>query len=860
MENATKNLKIIEKFLIICFMFFVCAIYLVSSPFVTIVYADTSTRVVGWGYDGEGNLGQDIVTKNYYYPPVEIKNLGQIKDIATGGAHGLALKSDGTVWSWGLNTRGQLGDGTSVTRATPIQVIDPSDPTGFLTSVKSIYANDATSFAIKNDGTVWFWGYASFSGPYSGTSNNPRPIKLKGPGGLGYLTGIVDIAIGNEFYLALKSDGTVWGWGLNGDGELGVNPDDDYYEFYPIHIPNISLVKKISAGWYHALALKSDGSVWSWGANIKNKYGDNLLGLLGDGADEEQSYLPVKVKNLSNTIMISAEKVHNLALKSDGTVWGWGGNNNGELGIGIKDQEIVHNIPEKVKNPDESSGYLKNIQFINAGDRQSQAIDKDGKVWAWGFNPKWLQSVNYELYPLNLEELKGARIIKEGDNFSLGLFGNPTSGLPLIDFKQNRNADGSYKPWALDRLFNLNSCSTLAREGCAITVFADVLASYQLKNLPDKTTVDPGHLNNYFANNPGSHSGCLIYFNTAGRVVNYNVLHNDFSWMPLSTRIKHIDDALNTGNLVIAGTGGHYVVLYQKGPDAVDGSPDYFIADPFRYVPYAAGDRSGKLLSQAYKTVNQLANDLQVVVIENKAPKPGKSWVVVAHSPVELLITDPDGNKTGYDPATKSFLQDISESSYGLQKGLIDDENVMVTQDEVKYFGQNILEDGKYTIQVIGIGIGPYTLDFGVASGPDDSFLQSISGIAVEGQIDTFQVNASSGNSLVISRKVKVDVKPNNENNILNFKSKGVIPVAILSTATFDAANVNPFSIRFNNNEIDVFNRSNIEDVDGDGRLDMIFHFDTQKSGITPEEKQVCLAGKLKNGESIEGCDKIQVL
>ena len=450
-----------------------------------------------------------------------------------------------------------------------------------------------------------------------------------------------------------------------------------------------------------------------------------------------------------------------------------------------------------------------------------------------------------------------------GNYFLVDSICTNASGVPnqaLNDFKQNRNADGSPVRWAGDHLFDIPTCPTMEAAGCAITSLADVLASYGLQTLPDGTSVDPGHLNHYLGQNPGTHSGCLIYFDTAGRAVNYNVLHNDFSWIPLATRIQHIDDAIKAGNLVIAGIGGHYVVFYQKASPAPDGSPDYFIADPYRYQPYASGDRSGKTLYQAYhETINQLKNVLQVVVVENKAPQPGRSWVIVAHSPVQLLITDPTGAQTGFNPATGSNLQDIVGSSYGVQQGLIDDTGVLPPLPDVLYFGQNNLEDGTYKVQVIGTGSGPYTLDFAVASGPSNTSLQTVTGTAVPGQTDTYIVSTSGGQPISIQRQVQIDIKPGEDPPAINPGSKGVTPVAILSTPTFDATTVDPNSVKFGPTGASPVHTS-IEDVNGDGIPDLMFQFNTAQTGIAAGNTQACLTGKTTSGLNIVGCDTIQTV
>ncbi|MCL1983769.1 MAG: hypothetical protein FWG58_00020, partial [Methanomassiliicoccaceae archaeon] len=155
--------------------------------------------------------------------------------VAAGGAHSLALKSDGTVWAWGWNAQRQLGDGTGTERSTPVQVKGPGG-TGYLTNVIAIAAGGNHSMALKEDGTVWAWGYdlyGQLGDGDSGGADKSTPIQVKGQDGTGYLTDVKAIAAGNMHSIALKSDGTVWAWGWNqygglGDGTSGSPANDKY--------------------------------------------------------------------------------------------------------------------------------------------------------------------------------------------------------------------------------------------------------------------------------------------------------------------------------------------------------------------------------------------------------------------------------------------------------------------------------------------------------------------------------------------------------------------------------------------------------------------------------------------------------
>ena len=248
---------------------------------------------------------------NCIYPDKTSK-ISDVIAIAAGGYHSVVLKSDGTVWTWGANHKGQLGDGTTADSNLPIQVLG-------LSNVVSIAAYSNHTSALKSDGTVWTWGDNIYGQLGIGsTANQSSPVRVAG------LSHVIEIGQGLGFFsIALKSDGTVWTWGINNYGQLGNNTTSNFS--IPVNVSNLTDVISISAGSGHAIALKSDGTVWAWGYN-----GDFRL---GNGTTNDSS-VPIQVSNLSNVILISAGNRFNIAIKSDGTIWVWGNNDNGQLGNG----------------------------------------------------------------------------------------------------------------------------------------------------------------------------------------------------------------------------------------------------------------------------------------------------------------------------------------------------------------------------------------------------------------------------------------------------------------------------------------------------------------------------------------------
>ena len=277
----------------------------------------------------------------------EIQQTAILPMISAGGYHTSVVKDDGTVWTWGENADGQLGNGTTTDQNTPGSV--PG-----LSSVISIATGEFHTVALKNDGTVWTWG------------NNSTDTDQKIPTAVPGLSNIIAIAAGDEHTIALKNDGTVWTWGNNFHGQLGVG-SVTYKQNIPVCVPGLFNVTAIASGDYHGIALKNDGTVWTWGSNY--------FGQLGDGTDTDHD-IPICVPNLSNVTLIAAGCFHTLVKKEDGSVWAWGDNSWGQLGDGTNTDQ---NIPVCVAE-------LSNVTAITAGRSHTIALKDDGTVWAWGYN------------------------------------------------------------------------------------------------------------------------------------------------------------------------------------------------------------------------------------------------------------------------------------------------------------------------------------------------------------------------------------------------------------------------------------------------------------------------------------------
>ena len=270
-------------------------------------------------------------------------------------SHATILKEDGTVWTWGWENRfGQLGDGTTDRREIPTQIQNLADITAISTS-------NLHTVALRNDGTVWAWGSnAAFNALGDGTTTEIyAPIQIR------ELTNVTAISTDHFQTAVLKNDGTVWAWGNKVVGPHGYTTSYENYDL--MQISGLTDIIEICVGSFHIVALRSDGTVWAWG--------DNTSGVLGDGTTIGYQ-APVQVQGLTNITAISAASSHTVALRNDGTVWAWGRNDHGLFGDDITNS---HHIPVQIQG-------LADVTAISTTFQHSVALKSDGTVWTWGDN------------------------------------------------------------------------------------------------------------------------------------------------------------------------------------------------------------------------------------------------------------------------------------------------------------------------------------------------------------------------------------------------------------------------------------------------------------------------------------------
>lgn len=273
------------------------------------------------------------------------------KMISAGNTHSMGIKTDGTLWGWGENSLGQLGDGTSISRNVPVQI-------GTANNWQKIFAGQQYSVGIKTDGTLWAWGYNNIGQLGDGTFvNRIVPVQI------GNSTDWINVSVGNGSNLAIKSNGTLWGWGNNFRGQLGDGTNFD--KNVPTQIGTATNWKTVDIGEGFSLAIKNNGTLWTWGYND--------YGQLGDGTTSNR-LLPGQIGTDVDWADVAAGYSHSVARKANGILYTWGNNSSGQLGDGTN---INRYTPIAVYD---------GIQSIDAGWYNTIGVNTYGNMFSCGHN------------------------------------------------------------------------------------------------------------------------------------------------------------------------------------------------------------------------------------------------------------------------------------------------------------------------------------------------------------------------------------------------------------------------------------------------------------------------------------------
>jgi alpha-tubulin suppressor-like RCC1 family protein len=334
---------------------------------------------------------------------VQIGTDNNWNSVSAGYFHSFALKNDGSLWAWGKNTEGQLGDGTNTNRDAPIKI-------GLSIDWAEIHAGYGHSLARKKDGTIWAWGDNSNGQLGDGTTTN-RSVPTK----IGSDNSWTMLSVKGEYNLGMKSNGSLWAWGENANGRLGLGAAITTV-LSPQQIGTTNDWKSISAGWQHVLAIKKDGSLWAWGFG--------LWGQIGNGTSAFNNYLPLKIGTDTTWKSVTAGGFSSMALRKDGTRWGWG-QNLGELGNGSGNS--FSNIPVKLENDTD-------WDFIFSGHTHFYGVKTNGSLLNWGVNLQGQlgdSTTTTQYFPRLVACSPSVSVKNIGE--IIQIYPNPTDGTVTID-------------------------------------------------------------------------------------------------------------------------------------------------------------------------------------------------------------------------------------------------------------------------------------------------------------------------------------------------------------------------------------------------------------------------------------------
>ena len=314
----------------------------------------SGAELYSWGSGSSGRIGDNTTVSKS--SPVQIGALTTWYEISAATCN-VSIKTDGTLWGWGYNGSGQIGDNTDINKSSPVQV-------GALTTWSTVSTESTTTAAIKTSGSLWTWGinnHGQLGQNFQGSARS-SPIQV------GALTDWSKVSAfkDGEAFVAIKTNGTLWAWGRNNQSKLGDTTST--YRSSPVQIGALTNWSRTTSGERHTIAIKTDGTLWSWGYNNYGQLGNNSI--TGRAS-------PIQIGALTTWSKSSAGQRHSGAVSSNGSIWTWGRNNfGGQLGQG---NSISKSSPTQV-------GSLTNWLKISMGNNFTLAVKTDGTLWAWGYN------------------------------------------------------------------------------------------------------------------------------------------------------------------------------------------------------------------------------------------------------------------------------------------------------------------------------------------------------------------------------------------------------------------------------------------------------------------------------------------
>ena len=326
----------------------------------------TLNSLYGWGKNGIGAVGANSGT--YYSSPVQVpgvtwKALGNKTGYTSYAS--LASKTDGTLWIWGRNSYGELGQNSTVHRSSPVQL--PGTTWG--TTYSTMSSGYQAVYNVKTNGTFWSWGYN-----YSGELGHNNRTKYSSPTQVGSDTTWAKVYGGFNCAMAIKTDNTLWVWGTNQHGQLGINQPHGYMTSSPTQVPGTWA--RMANGFVANYGIRTDGTLWAMGSANYGKLGNNT------GGTPARRSSPVQIPG-TNWSYVKGGYYGAMATKTDGTLWVWGGNDRGQIG---DNTAVQRSSPTQVGSSTDWDGSA--IGKLGGGGTPGcfGAVKTDGTLWAWGSN------------------------------------------------------------------------------------------------------------------------------------------------------------------------------------------------------------------------------------------------------------------------------------------------------------------------------------------------------------------------------------------------------------------------------------------------------------------------------------------
>ena len=329
-------------------------------------------------------------------PAVAIPTGTRVGMVAAGFYHSLALRPDGTLWAWGRNNHGQLGDGTTHNQHGPVRIMD---------NVVYIAAGGYTSFAVRSDGSLWAWGRNNIGqlGDVT-TADRHSPVRI--------MENVVSVSAALNHALAVRTDGSLWAWGGGGQGQLGSGNTRN--SAAPIRVLTwndvvMAAAGSTTSGTGYSMALRSDGSVWTWGSSSRGQL----------GYDVNRNVTSPERAIASGVIHISAGFQFGLAIMTDRSLHSWGDNRNNELGRWIdgRDTHVASRIMD-----------INNVITSANGNNFAAAVTADGGLWTWGSNSRGRMATGstrlQDAHAVPVRVMDGAASVSLGAEHGLVLLAN----------------------------------------------------------------------------------------------------------------------------------------------------------------------------------------------------------------------------------------------------------------------------------------------------------------------------------------------------------------------------------------------------------------------------------------------------